>query len=177
MSNKLTKAKWDKEINGSEKAIASKFSLSFNEIDTIAFHCNVLQDYLYAPFKALRKLHDNYVTCKVKLEEIGEIANQLNKRQADLNEKVRESQIKATEENKPWEEPEDLKAVRLDHNKSIEDFNKKKYDINLFTVAESDFPEDRAKFEKKTVQVGQMQPREVDTFTSFLELLGSVITD
>lgn len=173
----MTKIKGDKKVNDSALEKSKEFDFKFNELNMVAFHCNVLQDFLYAPFQALRKIHTNYQACKTFLEKIGDEAVALNKRQGDLNKKLSESQNKSQEEGVVWEEPEDLKKVRIDHNLAIEEFNMRDHKIKLFTVAESDFPQDRTKYEKKTVEMGPTQSREVDTFTSFLGLLGTVIVE
>lgn len=172
-----TKVKEIKKVNNVSLEKPTEFKFLFNQLNAVTFHCNVLEDFLYAPFLSLRKLHKNYEICKDLLEKIGQEAAALNKRQNDLNQKWAESQANAQLEDMIWEEPEDLKKVRIDHNAAIEQFNTREFKVNLFTVLDSDFPQDRSKFEKKSIDMGQMQSREVDTYTSYNGLLGTIITE
>lgn len=167
MSNK-TKNQPDaplEKINEGE----TKFLLSFLDLDTISFSCHQLKDFPHMPLSDGKKLHRNYKTCDTLMKSIREEGDLIEKRRADIK--------KMRSEVKNEDEAIEVDNLMKDLIAETLEFNKKTHEVYLYTMPSTDFPDDRAKFGKKTIPDQLKGEREVDYINFYLELLGNVIID
>ena len=152
----------------------TEFSLTFQVLVDIKAHCDILKDFFNTSLTTLRKLHKNskiIAEIITALQEEGELINQ---RKAEIEKRVLE--FNSSPQNADKEGPE-LKKKIEEVKDEIKKFNKKQHEVELYTVSITDFPSERDKFGKKVVGKGQQFEHEIDYVTSYLELLGTVITD
>lgn len=170
-----------------------KFKLTEPEAANIQFHCNVLKDFAHISFDDGLRLQKNVSIIKNLAEKLIPESELIKERQEALNKARIAWQKKDTDINKRSASGEDGKTILPDReklnaemeklnndqellNKKVNDGHKKKYEILLNVLPKSAFPKGRGDYDKKTISNGQ-QSQEVERFSSFLELVGTVITD
>lgn len=147
----------------------TKFLFSFLELDTIAFSCHNLKDFSLMALSDGKKLHRNYKTCDSLMKVIREEGDLIEKRRADIK--------RMRADVKHEDEAIEVDALMKDLVAETQEFNKKLHEVYLYTIPSTDFPDDRAKYGKKTIPDQMKGEREVEYISFYLELLGNVIID
>jgi len=152
----------------------TEFIFTFQQLTEVKAHCDILGDFFYTSLAALRKLHKNSKLIADVVTAIQEDGILINQRKVNIEKKVAE--LKSEAANASQDDP-DLRKMIDEVKSEILNFNRKTYKIELYTILITDFPSEREKFGKKIINKGQPSEREVDYVTSYLELLGTVISE
>lgn len=178
------------------KEQATQFNLNHVEIEGILTSCSILSDFEHTSILTLRKLDRNIkALLEVKKEILAEgaiinqRAQQLNaenellvKRNEEINRKATSMQVDGAEllplRDKLTEDEADYKKRQTEHNEAAQELAEREFEVDLFTIPISEFPEDdRSKFPKKQHQFNPQVTKEVDTVTAFLSLIGTIIIE
>lgn len=103
------------------------------------------------------------------MKEIREEGDLIEKRRADIK--------RMRADVKHEDEAIEVDTLMKDLVAETQEFNKKLHEVYLYTIPSTDFPDDRAKFGKKTIPDQMKGEREVEYISFYLELLGNVIID
>lgn len=146
------------------------FNLTFWEMQRLENHCNILKDFVFTPLINGRRLHKNSKILSLKQEEIAEYGKQIEERRAKLHE-FKNDPI-ATPLQK--QETDELMLALIEETKK---YNVKKYELNLYTLKISDYPDNAEKFGKKSIPMQDGTKVEVEYYPAFLELTDMIILD